>query len=250
MVEFEWFFGLLILLGGDRRATRGVAIIAFLVFGLVSLYRGVNAEISCHCFGVFGLSPWITLTIDVAAVTALVVVRSSASTTRTPVFTRILLILTVSFWVGVPWGIAVATREPITPRVVLDPAVWIGKRLPIMDLIETREDLSTKLWTLVLHRHNCQSCRTLMPGYLERARNLSQESGSPRLALIEIPPFSTTPTSDLPAVAIGRLRASKTWVVPTPIEINLVDGIVTSSVIPEDRTETSLTPSASKGQPQ
>ena len=71
LVGFEWGLGLWLLAGFHPRLTRWVAIACFAVFAGTTLTMALAGESSCGCFGRVRVSPWLTLSFDLAAVGAL-----------------------------------------------------------------------------------------------------------------------------------------------------------------------------------
>jgi hypothetical protein len=77
-VEVEVLLGLWLLSGQARRAAWAVALGFFGILAGVSLYLALIGQRSCGCFGEVQVSPWLTLSLDVAAIVALVIWRPRA----------------------------------------------------------------------------------------------------------------------------------------------------------------------------
>lgn len=235
LVDFEWFFGLWLLLGLFPGPSRRVAIGTFGAFALVALRKAISGEASCGCFGRLAVSPWLTLVADCAAAAALAASRPAKPVGASPGRNRTALatFLTLGFWVGGGWGIIAFGVAADPGRVVLRPEEWAGWRLPILAQIEIGDDLARGDWVVVLYHHDCRRCREELPGYDRRARRLRSRALAPRFALIELPPYSGPGGEIVPAdtpCSLGRLPSSRVWVVRTPAEIALRDGVVVPGV--------------------
>ena len=101
--------------------------------------------------------------------------------------------------------------------VILEPEKWIGQKLPIAEF--TDADLSNGEWTVVLHRHDCPACQEAIP-HFEQLALMGR-----RVALIEIPPYGYSPSGGS-ACFCCRLKDDQEWFVETPVEIQLLDGVV------------------------
>ena len=64
IVEFEWGFGLWLLAGLHPRATRRLAMACFATFAAVALFKSIQGDSSCGCFGTIRVAPWATLLLD------------------------------------------------------------------------------------------------------------------------------------------------------------------------------------------
>ena len=71
-VEFELFFGLWLLAGILPKPTWAAALVCFGLFACVSLYKALSGYASCGCFGRVPVSPWYTVTFDLAIIASLV----------------------------------------------------------------------------------------------------------------------------------------------------------------------------------
>jgi hypothetical protein len=101
--------------------------------------------------------------------------------------------------------------------VILEPEKWVGRPLPIADVIDL--DLSQGDWTVLLHRHDCPDCQEAVPRY-EKLAQLQP------VALIEVPPYGDFHASTNDAARHGRLKSDREWFVQTPVELRLQDGVV------------------------
>ena len=115
------------------------------------------------------------------------------------------------------------------PAAKIDPQLWAGKCLPILDSIDIGGRLTRGDWTVVIFRHDCSACIKELPRY-DRAARVSSASGDTRqTALVELPPYGEivgkiVPT-DSPCV-LGRLDTSRPWLVTTPLAFDLDDCLV------------------------
>jgi hypothetical protein len=127
---------------------------------------------------------------------------------------------------------------------VFEPEAWLGKRLPLINLIYCNQDIAKGNWLVILYHHDCPSCQEAMPKYEQLGREAASQPDASRVALIEIPPYSksiNTPNTGESHLAFGRLSDSKNWFITTPAEIFLRDCIV----VPREGCTTSGRPIAS-----
>jgi hypothetical protein len=73
--------------------------ILFVIFGIVSLTRGIGGAESCGCFGAVNINPFLTFTLDVGIVVLLVVFRPRKLVARTDVEKSNWFVQTVSMTV-------------------------------------------------------------------------------------------------------------------------------------------------------
>jgi len=84
IVAFEIFLGVWLLSGLHRLGAWLTVLVAFTGFAFVSFYQGWIGRASCGCFGKVAVHPWVTFTIDLAAVAALLLARPDL----TPLYRR------------------------------------------------------------------------------------------------------------------------------------------------------------------
>jgi hypothetical protein len=77
VVEMEAALGIWLLAGIARRALWIVATGFFGALAAVSAYLASNGEPTCGCFGQVTISPWLTLGLDVLAMSVLILTRPS-----------------------------------------------------------------------------------------------------------------------------------------------------------------------------
>lgn len=182
-VEFELFFGLWLLAGLYPRQTRAVAIGCFVLFAAVSLFKALSGDATCGCFGKVAIHPWYTFALDCGVLCILGVLRAQHGVGsvalpahgrggRLVAFSAALAFCVLPAPVVIAWigDMRAKTDEGLDRRagyVVLRPEKWIGKRQPIMSHIDVAERLSQGQWRVLLHRHDCERCREIVPRYLE-----------------------------------------------------------------------------------
>jgi hypothetical protein len=113
--------------------------------------------------------------------------------------------------------------------VVLEPTKWIGKKLPLLKHIDIGDQLKSGKWIVVLYDHTCSHCMDAIPKYRQHADQLAAQSDSPRIALIEIPPYdgmSQVAMENPPSIHSGKLGTDREWFVQAPVEMMVEDGKV------------------------
>jgi hypothetical protein len=75
LIEIEIVLGLWLLSGLAPRAAWLASLVFFTLGAAANLYMAFEGQRSCGCFGRVEVSPWLSLTLDVAAVAALLTLR-------------------------------------------------------------------------------------------------------------------------------------------------------------------------------
>jgi hypothetical protein len=264
-VEFEIIMGLWLLSGLRRRLSCLVAAVAFGVFSVITLYKGISGELSCGCFGRVEISPWYTLILDISLLVGLMAFRPRSGVAiqragfrkiRFSVATSAALVACLTA------GISMASYRPARLSddgaiigddrfVVLEPQQWIGKRLPLLGHIDLGDQLARGQWTLVLYHHDCPHCQESLPQikklagtFLNTKSSSSKSNTGGRFALVEMPPY--TPKDSDAAVSklnctTAKLSNSRDWFAVTPTLLSLKDGKVTT-VVEGDITDAPASP--------
>jgi len=249
--ECELALGLWLLSGLFKRLAWLATLLCFGLFCCVTLYKSLTGAASCGCFGTVHVNPWLTLSaIDLPAVVALTLFRPPLSSTLVLSFLRrqesisgtlgsllkpmpslprfaataasglVLLGLTTPI---------LALNEPalVTSRYeVLEPEMWVGKELPILEYIDIADQLKQGTWLVVLYQHDCPHCREAIPKYRPMTRRWGKEGVAIRMAFIEIPPYGRALFPVDSGYTLGRLADVKEWFAMTPVTALLVEGKV------------------------
>jgi hypothetical protein len=220
VVLLETALAAFLLLCDSANAWR-IGILVFAVFTVVAASKWARGDTHCGCFGRLSVSPAISLTIDLAALTALLLLRPDPSF-YTAAHRRL--------WAGaaVAWlGIAVFLSAAQVNRVVVAEGVlvtdggyvllssekWIGHELPILQHLQRPPaGLASGAWTVMLLRPGCAHCEDAL------TRWRGQPANGGRLVI-------QTARGDAPSGAV-QLASDKTWLVDTPLFLRLQDGRV------------------------
>ncbi len=247
LVEAEFLFGLWLLLAGMLpELTRWAALGCFGLFAGVTLSKALAGESSCGCFGHIEVDPWYALALDVAAVVALYRCRPRETRVNVGRWSRAVRLAGIGvLWLtaAIPSGWAMGTfrSETMSPDgrilgtgrvVVLEPEAWLGRPFPLVKYIVGGERLAAGSWVVLMYNHGCPSCQDALPAYRRLARDWASRSGSPRVALLSVPPHPRSERSRQAEPTRGpwlraKLGAVKPWHVEVPVELQLDDGVVT-----------------------
>ena len=112
---------------------------------------------------------------------------------------------------------------------VLEPSSLLNHSFPLFDSIDGGAELKSGRWLLLFYHYDCDECRHVIPLYRAIAKAMHDETDSPRLAFIAVPPFASASqdpghvTSDNQHYA---LRSDRDWIVETPMAVTVLDGRV------------------------
>ena len=236
-VEFELFFGILLLANIWAKPSWAVALACFGLFTCVSVCKALAGHASCGCFGRVPVNPWYTGTLDLAVVLSLLRWRPKES-----LFTihRAIAVLMIWVLIGIPVAYAMGSHTDTALSdtgvivgsdqiVTLKPETWIGKQLPLLDYIDVGNKLKEGEWHILLYHHDCPKCQGAIRAYQKATSDPAWHFGNHQVALIDMPPYDSAATSAVSlgsSCLLGRVSNSKDWLVETPVEITLDQGFV------------------------
>ncbi|MDP9174662.1 MAG: hypothetical protein M3O30_12465 [Planctomycetota bacterium] len=240
----EAVLGAWLIAGAWRAVVRWVGVAFFIGVGCVAVAEALGHQASCGCFGSVAIPPWLTATLDVAAVILLWLCPPEIG--RTFSWRRIIVGVGILVCVA-----AVALRMEMSvvvvgnlvsdsgqmdfgvagSTVVLETTQWIGKRLPIAQHIDVWPQISHGRWVVLLVHYDCRHCMAAVDNFEAEAANSASNSRAPRLAVIELPPYApaTEPVSHAPTLG-GSLDNQRDWFASTPVALLLEDGTVRASI--------------------
>ncbi|MEZ6119389.1 MAG: hypothetical protein R3C28_22870 [Pirellulaceae bacterium] len=133
-----------------------------------------------------------------------------------------------SSWLRTPSELtALGTVMGDSGLVILRPAEWIGKRLPLASVAHLPDEVLHDEWIVILHSRDCDHCREIVPTLLPRAP-LADNSASlqVRIALVDVKPGEPIYPASRTIVST-TLPATHEWFVSPPVAIRIHDGQVT-----------------------
>ncbi len=243
-IPLELGLGIWLVCGLFRKAAWMLAVLAFGLFILVTLQKGLTGAESCGCFGRVKVNPWITFSaIDIPLFLALVIFRPKGLKLLPPPWPK----AAHFFGVAIPTFIAFAIIMPVlifnkppnkTEKYeVVQPAEWISQtrnheEWSMLKHIDIAGSLRKNLVIVVFYSSECDECHKAIPIYDQMSRDMAGNEEVLRFAFIEIPPYALekdniVPT-DTPALR-GRLDSSKEWYMQTPLVVVVQDGVVVKS---------------------
>lgn len=111
---------------------------------------------------------------------------------------------------------------------LLDPQSWMGRRLPLLDCLESETALASGAWTIAVVQPDCAKCREFVNGQFRSAIIGEQKSEPAIISLAAQGPAFAFSTS-IPVFETTQCR--KKWFGETPFVIQLKDGVVVSTGI-------------------
>lgn len=202
----------------------------FAVFGGYAGYLLLVGADSCGCFGRVEVHPAWMLALDVFLLGLLYRWTPDLQVAELQP-SRLLTCLTIYAVVALPMT-ALISAERSAEIVVLEPAGWSGRDLPIANHVDIGGQLAKGKWVLLLYHNNCGKCQEALPRYVQLAERLKHDASATRVALIETPPYGSQRPLASASYLSGRLSDDREWFVRTPVEITIDDGKVVSYEVP------------------
>jgi uncharacterized membrane protein YphA (DoxX/SURF4 family) len=229
VVEFELAFAIWLLFGMLPRVTYWATVGLFTNFAVVSLYKGLSGEVSCGCFGAVQVNPWLTTTLDVVIVVALLCCWKSAELATEALQIKKVILATVlwsivaSISLHAFYSVKIDDLSALGTEfigadgrktILLEPEKWSNGEFPILQYIEPKEVralLKTGDWMVVLYRHDCSQC--------EKTISELKSKGASKVVCVEVPPYGES--GKVPAGFVcAKLKDTLLWFVETPVVIS------------------------------
>jgi thiol-disulfide isomerase/thioredoxin len=237
-IPLELGLGIWLVCGLFRKAAWMLAVLAFGLFIVVTLQKGLIGAESCGCFGRVKVNPWITLlAIDIPLFLGLVIFRPKGLKLLPPPwpsvrhFFGVAIPTFIAFSVIMPYLIFHKPPDKTDKYEVIKPAEWINQaEWPMLKHIDIAGSLRRNLVIVMFYSSECETCHKAVPQYDKTSREQVGNEDSLRFAFIEIPPYASEDIvpADTPALQ-GRLDSSKKWYMETPVIVVLQDGIAVKS---------------------
>jgi thiol-disulfide isomerase/thioredoxin len=238
-IPLELGLGIWLVCGLFRKAAWMLAVLAFGLFILVTLQKGLAGAESCGCFGRVKVNPWITFSvIDIPLFLGLVIFRPKGLKLLPPPwpsarhFFGVAIPTFIAFSVIIPYLIFHKPPDKTDKYEVVRPAEWISqaqnKEWSMFKYIDIADSLRSNIVIVVFYSTECETCHKAIPLYDQISRDMVGNKDSLRFALIEIPPYASKQglvPVDTPCLR-GKLDSSKKWYIQTPLVVVVQDGVV------------------------
>lgn len=254
VVQFEILLGFWLISGVFPCVVWWVALLTFGAFTVVAAAKGIAGEPSCGCFGTVETSPWLTLTIDIAAVIALCgcavpglpsgrkassaalpgIGYPSGTASAAAGFSRAHVWL-LGLWLTTAAGLGFfsvrgAASEPMAAIgqrvgdvILVQPDQMIGQRFELGRYTDIGQQLSQGRWLVVFYNARCPECERLKEYW---STSLSEIRGEGNTAFISVPPDVTGTTPALHGVRWGTLDSGIDWLIQMPLVVAIQDNRV------------------------
>lgn len=206
----------------------------FALFAFASSVWIVQGKSSCGCFGALKLSPWVSLFVDFCAIAivylfgdefekpkAFAATRNWRSVRCVSSLCLFICLLTVTF-ISLQ-QLKISTFDVSTGEisgdgfVLLKPADWIGKQLPIVKYLPGLEKELNGNVMLIFVRKDCDACHEYLKKLESKERDFT-------LVFVEVP--SNGPDFvDNPYIWF-ELPDTYDWFVETPAAVRVIDGSI------------------------
>jgi thiol-disulfide isomerase/thioredoxin len=215
-IPLELGLGIWLVCGLFRKAAWMVAVLAFGLFIVVTLQKGLIGAESCGCFGRVKVNPWITLlAIDIPLFLGLVIFRPKGLKLLPPPWPS----ARHFFGVAIPTFIAFSVIIPLL----------ISNKRSMLEYIDIADSLRSNIAIVVFYSTECETCHKAIPLYDQMSRDMAGNEDSIRFAFIEIPPYASEKDDIVPVgtpCLRGKLDSSKKWYIQTPLVVVVRDGLV------------------------
>ncbi|MDD5064770.1 MAG: hypothetical protein PHQ35_08455 [Phycisphaerae bacterium] len=234
-IPLELGLGIWLASGLFRKAAWMIAVLAFGLFILVTLQKGLIGAESCGCFGRVKVNPWITFAvIDIPIFLGLIIFRPKGLKLLPPPwpsaahFFGVAIPTFIAFGIIMPVLVFNKPPDKTDKYEVVRPAEWIGQtEWPMLKHIDIAGSLKSNIVIVMLYSNECETCHEAIPLYDRMARDMAGNEDSIRFAFIEIPPYASGKEDIVPVdtpCLQGKLDTSKKWYIQTPLVVVVADG--------------------------
>jgi thiol-disulfide isomerase/thioredoxin len=239
-IPLELGLGIWLVCGLFRKAAWMLAVLAFGLFIVVTLQKGLTGAESCGCFGRVKVNPWITLlAIDIPLFLLLVIFRPKGLKLLPPPWPKAAHFFGVAIPTFIAFGIIMPVlvfNKPLDKTdkyEVVRPNEWISptqnhEEWSMLKHIDIADSLRAGLVIVMFYSIECDTCHEAIPLYDQMGRDMVGNKDSIRFALIEIPPYASEKDDIVPVgtpCLRGLLDSSKKWYMQTPLVVVVQDGV-------------------------
>ncbi len=231
--------GIWLVCGLFRKTAWILAIIAFTVFIVDTLFMGIVGEVSCGCFGRVTVNPWVTLfAINIPIIILLLLFRPSGEKLLPPPWPSSIHFFGVAAPTFILLGVIVFTAVNYQPPAataqykVIDHDAWIGSEFEMLSQIDVADSLREGFCIVLFYHNDCPTCRDAIPVYSQMYDEISADGDMTKFAFIEMPPYGHKADSPIPEgtnCIVGKLDDTRRWYAATPLLVVVHDGIVVKS---------------------
>jgi hypothetical protein len=214
------------------RVAHFLSVPVFMMFANVAGISALKGASGCGCMGSFQIPPLFTLSFDIAAAAALVFwwPHRDLNVHKLPgrVQLSALAVTTLILCVGNISILRNSSAEK-APGVLMGedsvasaaPMQWVGQHFPLWKYIDQVEpSMEADTCTVLFYNLGCDKCRRILPYFTEGA------TSAKNVLLVETSPFQPHDRAKLSGLHWGQLNGGFVWQIPTPVEVQIVDGRV------------------------
>ncbi len=226
----EWVLGIWLLSSWWPRFSWYAAAATLSVFVIVAGWHLVQGQSDCGCFGRLKVHPAITVFFDAALLLSMAWCGSKKKEWKPNCAEkntwRLLCGLSIPFVVY-----AAQMSHASGGVIVLTPTDWIGKPFAMLNVVDSKKELTTGRHLVVLYDHDCEHCRKHLAA-LAAAENVDDLRQTIWTLDIAARDKKIVWATDAPFPALS-LRMDSMYVAHVPADIHIANGIVEDVVFPD-----------------
>ena len=235
-IPLELGLGIWLVSGLFKKAGWLLGLLAFGLFIIVTLHKGLIGAESCGCFGTVHVNPWVTLSvIDIPIFICLAVFRPKGQKLFPPPWPKPVHFFAIAIptFILLPAieYILITNKPPLkTDKYeVVDTTQWTKSQnlWPMLEYTDIKQQLQTGFWVILLYHYDCPDCAQAIPKYDQMHKSLKGNENAINFAFIEIPPYGRADQQLVghdSEVVCGRLSDAKKWFLQTPVVVVLHNG--------------------------
>ena len=212
-----------------------IGLLVFFALGVaINATMAMLGSRDCGCFGDVRVHPWVTSAVDLLVVIYLlirvnpfdVIEEKKIAASRKSIFTCALMssaLIASTIW----YSPASNDRNSSDFRSV-DCESLMQRQFSLATEIVGGVEFLTGRWRILIVRTSCPACANLLKSVVDET-NLNEGE---KLAVVEVPPLGQQELM-VQADRFTYLNPRKSWMVQTPMEIHVADGMVVSTICSE-----------------
>jgi hypothetical protein len=236
-IQWEAFLATWLIAARRAFAPLIVAMFWFCILASVSAINVLSGVAACDCFGLLKFPPVLVAGVDLFVVILLAAGTTPLCATRAALLGSLkstgwplCMFLTVGCAAALGLRHAQARTDASirvqgngeAATVVLRVEDWIGRRCPLLDLLDPPADISRGRWSLLLVHTDCIACRNA----IRAAATRRNEGNLENVCIVALPGSAMHQSTLFFNFPVAFLRDSRRWYVGSPALVVLEDGVV------------------------